>query len=466
MASVVNLEHSAQVLRSLVGTGSSSLTATMLTPTKGLGGSPTSLILSARSGLLWALVHTHVIVKITAAGVPTIVAGKLNRAGYKDGKPTDAMFNFGYWLSGITELASGDLVFTDPLNHAIRYLRADESNVATFAGAGRPGYQDGALNEALFDHPTSLVFANTGALFVCDTHNKCVRMIKDNMVSTLGSGPSDPDPISDFVVLSGIAYHPKGQLLVSDAMDHSLSRVTQARVTNLTGSTQGYVDGAIDEARLSDPLGLVLTPLSDLLVCDSGNSAIRMLTGGQICTVFAPQGTPTLSSASQLSGARLSALFPRAVTLGAEGLLYVADLQGIVVLSGPANARVPTPHGARKGPQKAELQKALYEAIHTGVVPLIDIFQAQRQNLDPTLLLLRIVKSTNLLLSKCGKILASSTLDEAGEKALRGVISHAISHLQELTQLVIVSPFSADIPSTMGKLKACLISFSAITGTS
>lgn len=454
------------MLRSQIGATSSSLTATMLAPSRLLGGAPTSVVLSARTGLIWAILHTHIIVRVTTSGSSTIVAGKLNRAGYKDGKPADSLFNFGYWLSGITELPSGDLVFTDPLNHAIRYLRSDESSVATFAGSGRPGYQDGALNISLFDHPTGLVCANTGAIFVCDTHNRCVRMIKDNMVSTLGTGPdaSGDSTLCDFTVLSGIAYHPKGQLLVADAMDHSLSRVTQNRCTSLTGSTQGYLDGAIDEARLCEPAGLALTPLSDLLVCDSGNSAIRILTGGQICTVFAPQGTPAMSLSSQVPGAKLNTLFPRAVVLGAEGVLYVADVQGIVVLSGPVQSR-PTPT-SRKLPLKTDLQKAVYAVIHSDLLPLIDIFLAQRQNLDANALLLRIVKCINLLISKCGTLLVSSVLDEKGEKALCDIVGLAVGHVQELTNLVLVSPFSPDINTVMGKLKACLISFGAIINTS
>lgn len=52
---------------------------------------------------------------------------------------------------------------------------------------GKPGYRDGASNEALFNHPRKLTLDSDGTIYVADTKNAAVRMItttgKDIMLS-------------------------------------------------------------------------------------------------------------------------------------------------------------------------------------------------------------------------------------------------------------------------------------------
>jgi sugar lactone lactonase YvrE len=55
--------------------------------------------------------------------------------------------------------------------------------VTTFAGTGKEGYQDGAADAAQFNQPTGLDWED-GALYICDTGNQRIRKVEDGKVTT------------------------------------------------------------------------------------------------------------------------------------------------------------------------------------------------------------------------------------------------------------------------------------------
>lgn len=110
--------------------------------------------------------------KIAPDGTVTTVAGNGQR-GYVDGPASQAEFDF---AGGPSIDHDGNLYLADDFNHCIRVIRPD-GQVITLAGTGEPGYRDGPVEVAQFDHPVWTVIGPDGGLYVADSGNNCIRKI-------------------------------------------------------------------------------------------------------------------------------------------------------------------------------------------------------------------------------------------------------------------------------------------------
>lgn len=114
----------------------------------------------------------YVIRKIDSAGNVTTFAGSGVR-GMADGAGTAAQFNMP--SSVVFNFADNFLYVVDAGNHAIRKIDL-AGNVTTYAGTGRSGLVDGALNSAQFNCPMDLVIQG-GFMYISDTLNNAIRRI-------------------------------------------------------------------------------------------------------------------------------------------------------------------------------------------------------------------------------------------------------------------------------------------------
>ena len=115
---------------------------------------------------------------VTTAGIVTTVAGQPGVKGDADGAGLTAEFN---WPEGIAiDSANANLYIADTLNAVIRQVTISSGNVTTLAGQGQlTGSADGAGNVATFNHPMRLVYySTTPGLYVADTYNETIRLIK------------------------------------------------------------------------------------------------------------------------------------------------------------------------------------------------------------------------------------------------------------------------------------------------
>lgn len=405
------LEQSSKLLRTTLSAEDSGLRATLLVPTRQLGGSPTALVLD-RHGVLWASLHSHVVVKVTQLGEVTCIAGKSGCAGYTDGHASEARFDFGFWLSGIAESTAGDLILSDPMNHVIRYLKLEHETqwvVGTLAGCGTSGSLDGPLSLARFSIPSALSAAPDASVYVTDAEGGAIRRISGDTVSTLWAPSTESIlNLSGPIFPSGIAFTSRGRLIVSDSLGHTIQRVAQEETSVVIGSKRGFLDGGLDEALLYKPTGLALTSQGDLLICDSGNHAVRALLDGQIVTLFAPKEIPTLSSPTfQTQGAEVSSLWPVDLTLGYRGTVFIADLQGIVALSGAAEFSPPLPTELSQSDSLLNPSETLLKIIHQSLIPTLDyIISSHSQILSQSLL----KPANNLLASECASLSSNTRL--------------------------------------------------------
>jgi sugar lactone lactonase YvrE len=164
-------------------------------------------------------------------GAAALVAGHRTMRGFADGVGAGARFND---PNGIALDEDGGRVFiADTNNHAIRIVDTQKLAVTTLAGNGNPGLQDGVAGAARFHQPWGIVLDPHRGVFVTDSDNHAIRRV---------------DP-------------------------------TTGTVTTLAGKAEeGLIDGPGREARFSSPSGLALYAPGCLVVSDSENHCLRMLT--------------------------------------------------------------------------------------------------------------------------------------------------------------------------------------------
>lgn len=238
----------------------------------------------APDGSIYVADHqNHAIRKIAPDGTLGTVAGHPDRPGLANGNLATAQFKAPY---GVKLDKTGTLWICDTENGVIRKLSTD-GQVSTFAGS-TPGYADGKLLEAKFYMPSYLNFDPNGNIYVADKHNHCIRKItSDGMVATFAGTPTksgyrDGEPgQAMFNQPCNIQIDKLGNLYVNDLWNHCIRLVyPDGYVTTLAGKgeTEGYEEGAGENALFKHPQGCTLDKDENLFVTDSANQRIRKLT--------------------------------------------------------------------------------------------------------------------------------------------------------------------------------------------
>ncbi|HET9625090.1 MAG TPA: hypothetical protein VFP84_27170 [Kofleriaceae bacterium] len=131
-----------------------------------------------------------------------------------------------------------------------------------------------------------------------------------------------------FIDPSGIAIDGVGNLFVADAGNNAIRKIgLDGRVTTLAGSGSLYGDGTANgvgrDARFNGPQGVAVDGMGNVFVADTGNHTIRKITpDGMVTTLAGGAGEPGTTNGTG-SVARFTA--PRALTVDAAGMIYVAD---------------------------------------------------------------------------------------------------------------------------------------------
>jgi sugar lactone lactonase YvrE len=174
------------------------------------------------------------------------------------------------------------------------------------------------------------VVAADGAVFVVDRGNHCVRRIAPTgeVTTVAGDGVSGyvdgPAAQARFNAPEGLALTASGTLLVADTGNHRIRVVSAAGVVStLAGSgSKAFGNGEGLAASFNTPVGLALDALGTLYVADSGNHRIRAVSPAGAVSTWAGTGV-----AGTTDGAAGSARFnsPRDLAFEADGSLLVLD---------------------------------------------------------------------------------------------------------------------------------------------
>ncbi|WP_157716605.1 NHL domain-containing protein, partial [Roseivirga ehrenbergii] len=148
------------------------------TPVDGTGlvaafGGPDAIEIDESGNLYVTEQNSHLVRKITPAGVVTTIAGT-GSTGSADGTGTSASFNTPY---DVLVDGSNNLLIADAFNHTIRKI-TPAGEVTTIAGlALNTGSENGAGTDARFNSPIGLAMNSDGEVFVAELGNHLIRKI-------------------------------------------------------------------------------------------------------------------------------------------------------------------------------------------------------------------------------------------------------------------------------------------------
>ncbi len=252
--------------------------------------------------------------------------------------------------AGVAIAPGGELIVCDTGNHVIRKI--DETYVITLAGGGAAGYAEGTEGEARFNSPRAAAVDKDGVIYIADTMNHCIRrMDKDGNVTLFAGTPEAPGYADGellqarFFEPSGLCFSPDGDLIVADAANHAIRKISNGKVSTIAGApaegaggghTQGgYADGDTSSARFNYPRDAAVLPDGSIAVADSMNHAVRLISGGTVITL-AGNGVSGKYYGS-VENMKLSR--PEGVCIGGE-YLYVSDTLNNRVVALPLTERL------------------------------------------------------------------------------------------------------------------------------
>jgi sugar lactone lactonase YvrE len=229
--------------------------------------------------------------------------------------------------------------------------RYDSATGQTFLlVAANPAYyiSDGSYGVALVGDVKGIVGDAQGNIYFLDTLSEgdpsiaqlYVRKVGlDGSVVTLAGGSwgfkDGQGASAAFGSLRGLCLDRQGNLLAVDQFNHAIRKVTpQGYVTTIAGgSGQGYLDGPAGQAKFSWPSGIAVDGQGNILVADTGNASIRLLTpDGTVSTLL---GNPT-QPGTRIGGVGYAGLLaPADIQVTANGDLLVTDSGALLQFTAP-----------------------------------------------------------------------------------------------------------------------------------
>ncbi len=279
-------------------------------------------------------------------GLPVLVPGEINTvAGNGEwvyrGDGVAATSASVFLPTGLAVDGAGNLFLSDSSNNRVRRVDAATGSISTVAGNGTAGSSGdgGAASAAELNNPSGLVLDGAGDLYIADSGNNVVRRVDavSGLISTVAGkiGASgfggDRGAAIDATLSSpqGLALTPGGDLLIADSGNAAVRLVTFADglIQTVAGTaTAGYNgDGqAATSAQLNNPWGVAVRSDGAIAIADFSNERIRLVdTSGQISTVAGTGQRSFSGDGNPAVQATLSG--PAAVTFDPAGDLIIAD---------------------------------------------------------------------------------------------------------------------------------------------
>lgn len=289
--------------------------------------------------------------KVDADGVITTIAGEgifdVHAKG-DGGQATAARLGS---PQGVFVTANGDIYFADSSFH--RIWKVDPSGLITIvAGLDEGGFSGdgGSATDAQLNAPEDVAIDSNGTIFIADSDNHRIRMIKsDGIILTIagsggieydGGGFSGDGGLAIEALLNapqGVAVGPNGGIYIADSENHRIRRVrTDGIIETIAGDGEsGYSGdgGPATQAKLYRPVDVLVTNNGIVYIADFYNHCVRRVDGqGNIETVAGlPTGKYDFESGGFEGdgGPATMAKFNRvnAIAFDLFGNLYVSDLE-------------------------------------------------------------------------------------------------------------------------------------------
>lgn len=253
--------------------------------------------------------------------------------------------------SGLAVAKDGTLVVAETGTHTIKRVNPKDGATTVIAGnADNAGFADGAGATALFNGPVGVALGADGSIYVADTYNDRVRVIDaaGNVRTLAGSTMGYADgagAAAQFATPCGVAVRADGALLVADTGNHRLRLVTMdGNVATWAGQNEaGATDGPLSAAQFDEPTALAIDDKGAVYVAEAGGSALRMIAlPAEAAAVVTDKNTAPPYVVSMLIGQKGRGLFDGA--LGEARLSRPSGvgvgLEGAVIVADTGNRLV------------------------------------------------------------------------------------------------------------------------------
>src|SRR5438105_2921401 len=260
---------------------------------------PTGLGVDRQGNIYVSDYGNHVIRKVTPQGDVTTLAGLARQMGFRDGRGSSVRFHCPY-APAID--ANGVIFLSDSDNHVIRRITS-HGDVVTLAGDGSEGSEDGTGSSARFDEPYGMDIDKSGNIIVADSENNTIRRVTPAGIVTTIAGTAGQSGFADGRGNEARFHHPTdvvvasdGMIYVADAQNNLIRRIdSTGDVTTFAGSPGAgpEVDGVGAAAHFDEPLGIAIDSAKTLYVADFAAHTIRRITPDRTVTTLAGlRGTP------------------------------------------------------------------------------------------------------------------------------------------------------------------------------
>jgi sugar lactone lactonase YvrE len=253
---------------------------------------PSQIAFDENGDLIVADSGTHTIKRLKIeSSVVELIAGVENQKGYADGEAGVALFNAPIGIA----VFQNKIYVADTYNDKIRII--ENGRVATVAGS-ELGYADAENGtSAKFDTPCGLAIWKNN-LLVADAGNRRLRVVEASGKTWTLAGNGAEDSIdgavyeSSFVEPLAVSVDNRGVIYVADGNSiRAVGRRFYPLVETITNTKRGFSDGDLRAARFNRPSGLASDEGGNLLVADSENQVIRVLTAAEIGTEITRQAS-------------------------------------------------------------------------------------------------------------------------------------------------------------------------------
>lgn len=269
--------------------------------------SPIGVLALPDGAFLVADSGNHRIRRVSPSGVITTVAGTGISALAGDGGPAVAAALSSPTHLALD--GTGGILVADTGNDRVRRIAPDGSistvagSSEGFAGDGGPAVS------AKLSGPLGLAVAADGRIIIADSYNRRVRQVGvDGTITTVvGSGASGaggdggPATAAGLSDPTGVALSSGGWMLVSDF------QANRVRAVGIDGTVSGIAGtgdagsagdaGPALSAQLQGPAGLAVTGSGDLLIADAANHRVRRVSGLSEPAATTPPTPPTTPGA-------------------------------------------------------------------------------------------------------------------------------------------------------------------------
>ena len=296
--------------------------------------SPTDIAMDSYGDLFIADTNNHRIIKLLMNHYNLILIAGDGSPGFSGDSTyaSNAQLNL---PSGLSFDAQGDLYFADTGNHRIRVI--SQGRISTFAGTGEIlPFNDYVLAEsANLYSPTQVIIDADNKIYIADSGNHRVRIIKNNKINTFAGNSScecnrenTPSVLTSLNMPEVIAIDHDNNILIADQC-HRILRINAAEQKLQRIAGNGYSQYAGDNkpavsAVLNGPGHMASDSMGNIYIADVNNHRIRKISKDGTITSLAGTGIAGFSGDGQNARyARIDS--PYGVAVNSQGDVFIAD---------------------------------------------------------------------------------------------------------------------------------------------